>query len=315
MEENKLQALEDSIRAAAAPEPEVAKLKKQNSNLRTLCGFLAFCLLVTLGITAVTLVQRFSETTDKPQDPANRIRVGGSWLDVLEGLNPNGRKVSQFTVGTDGRICYSGPEQTLFGIDVSHHQGKINWSAVASDGVDFALIRMGYRGYSEGGLWTDSSFHYNLEQAGKNGIAIGLYFFSQAITVEEAREEANYLLEGLGDTEITGPIVFDWEPIADSDARTDYVKRQELTDIADAFCSVIEDAGHPAMVYFNQETGYFHYDLSRLQDYGFWLAEYKSYPSFYYDFDMWQYTSTGRVAGIEGSVDLNMCFGDYFSAG
>ena len=295
--------------------PELEKLKKQNILLRLICGLLVVCLLLSLGVTGFVLTQRFKPSGTGDVNRDGQIRVGDSWLDILEGLKPSSLKSEYFTRDARGRIQYSGPEQPLFGIDVSHHQGKINWPAVASDGVSFALIRMGYRGYSQGGLMTDSSFRYNLEQAQSSGIAVGLYFFSQAVTVEEAREEADFLLEALGDTVITGPIVFDWEHIADSDARTDYVKRETLTDMAAAFCDTVEAAGHRAMIYFNQELGYFHYDLSRLGDYGFWLAEYKEHPSFYYDFDIWQYSSTGRVAGIEGSVDLNLCFGDYFTAG
>lgn len=314
MEENKVELPEQSAQTGAPPDPQLEKLKKQNRLLGLICGLLAFCLLVSLGCTAWVLSQRIKGGDQHGVDRSGQIRVGDTWLDILEGLKPSGRKAEQFVIGSDGRITYTGG-QALFGIDVSHHQGKINWAAAAADGVDFALIRMGYRGYSEGGIFTDSSFAYNLDQAQKQGVAVGLYFFSQAITVEEAEEEARYLLAGLGDTVITGPIVFDWEEIAGTDARTDYVKRETLTDMAAAFCAVIEEAGHKAMVYFNQETGYFHYDLSRLEQYGFWLAEYKSHPSFYYDFDIWQYSSTGRVAGIQGSVDLNLCFGDYFSAG
>jgi len=315
MEEKLQETLQQSIETVSAPQPEVLRLRKQNKLLRLICGLLAFCLLLSLGITAWTVTQRRKPTGSAEPNREGQIRIGDTWLDILEGLKPSSLKAEQFVLGADGRISYSGEPRPLFGIDVSHHQGRINWSAVAADGVEFALIRMGYRGYSQGGIMTDKSFAYNLEQAQSSGIAVGLYFFSQAVTVEEAQEEARYLLAGLGDTQIAGPIVFDWEEIAGTDARTDYVKRETLTDMAAAFCAEIESAGHKAMVYFNQETGYFHYDLSRLEQYGFWLAEYKSHPSFYYDFDIWQYSSTGRVAGIEGSVDLNLCFGDYFAAG
>lgn len=302
--------------AAESPDPELALLKKQNRRLGLLCGLLALGLVLSLAITGFLLTRRIKQYSAPAQpDREGQIRIGDTWLDILEGLKPSGRKPEHFTKTADGRILYSGPEQPLFGIDVSHHQGKINWPAVAADGVDFALIRMGYRGYSQGGLMTDSSFRYNLEQATQNGIAVGLYFFSQAVTVEEAQQEAAFVLEALGDTPITGPIVFDWEHIADADARTDYVNRENLTDMADAFCRAIREAGHAPMIYFNQELGYFHYDLSRLGEYGFWLAEYKSHPSFYYDIHIWQYTSAGRITGIEGSVDLNLCFGDYFTAG
>ena len=188
--------------------PELERLRRHNKRLKLICGLLAFCLTLSLGVAAFVLSQRFkpSSGTREP-NREGQIRVGDSWLDILEGLNSSSLKREHFTRDQNGRIQYSGPEQPLFGIDVSHHQGKINWPAVASDGVSFALIRMGYRGYSQGGLAMDSSFAYNLEQAQSSGIAVGLYFFSQAITVEEAREEAAFLLEVLGDTKIAGPIV------------------------------------------------------------------------------------------------------------
>ena len=136
-----------------------------------------------------------------------------------------------------------------------------------------------------------------------------MYYFSQAITVEEAREEAAYVIEQVKDYDLTYPVVFDWERQNYAGSRTQTVPSvSTMCKMANAFCEDITAAGYEAMVYFNPSEGYKQYDLSQLMDYPFWLAQYNSVPTFYYDFDMWQYTSTGRVPGISGNVDINLRF-------
>ena len=134
-----------------------------------------------------------------------------------------------------------------------------------------------------------------------------VYFFSQAITPEEAEAEAAYILNAIDGYTVTYPIAFDWEPIAPgSNARTEGLDRETLTRCAAAFCRKVEEAGYRPAVYFNQTLGYLRYDLRELTDYDLWLAEYDSKPDFYYHFDLWQYSHTGQVAGIEGNVDLDL---------
>ena len=131
----------------------------------------------------------------------------------------------------------------------------------------------------------------------------------RAITVEEAREEAAYVIEQVKDYDLTYPVVFDWERQNYAGSRTQTVPSvSTMCKMANAFCEDITAAGYETMVYFNPSEGYKQYDLSQLMDYPFWLAQYNSVPTFYYDFDMWQYTSTGRVPGISGNVDINLRF-------
>ena len=178
---------------------------------------------------------------------------------------------------------------------------------MAADGIDFAILRLGYRGYTEGGLFMDQKFSQNLQGALEAGLDVGVYFFSQAITPEEAEAEAAYILNAVEGYEITYPIAFDWETMAPgNNARTNGLDGETLTRCAAAFCEKIEGAGYCPAVYFNQSLGYLHYDLRDLTDYDLWLAEYDSKPDFYYHFDLWQYSHTGTVAGIEGSVDLDL---------
>ena len=194
------------------------------------------------------------------------------------------------------------------GVDVSSHQGEIDWAQVADAGVDFAMIRVGYRGYTEGGLFPDAAFSANIQGALDAGLSVGVYFFSQAVTTQEAEEEARFLLDAVSGYSITLPVVFDWEFVLGETARTDNVDRDTLTECALAFCRVIRRAGYQPGVYFNQSQGYLNYRFADLADCGLWLAEYGDTPTFYYGFQMWQYTETGALPGISGPVDLDICF-------
>ena len=196
---------------------------------------------------------------------------------------------------------------SLVGINVNYKNGEIDWTQVAENGVDFAMIRLGYRGYGTGRIVTDTYFETNLKGALENDIEVGVYFFSQAINEEEAMEEAQYCMDLLQDYDITYPIVFDWEPYDSSlNPRTDGLSDEMLTKCAVAFCQAVEDGGYESMVYSNLTYFYLHYDLTQLVDFPLWLAQYNETPTFYYHFSMWQYSSTGTVPGIEGNVDLNI---------
>lgn len=210
----------------------------------------------------------------------------------------------------DGFIHCSQSPVSLVGVDVSSHQGVIDWQAVADAGVDFAIIRVGYRGYTTGGINEDERYYANMEGALAAGLDVGVYFYSQAISTQEAREEAQFVLDRLGGYEITYPIIFDWEQ-GDQEERTDNVDNETLTNCAIAFCDAIETYGYRAGCYFNQSFGYDRFDLRELEDYDFWLAEYNTHQSFLYDVELWQYTNMGTVPGIDATVDLNLCFVDY----
>ena len=214
---------------------------------------------------------------------------------------------SLFVTDERGRITYEGEGYTcLTGIDVSEHQYDIDWQKVAADGIDFAIIRTGYRGYTSGGLYEDKYFRQNMEGALKAGLQVGVYFFSQATSRREAREEAAYVLEQIKDYNVTLPVVFDME-ILSEDYRTYNMSRRTLYGATRAFCEDVKAAGYEPMIYMTQYLGYQKYTLRELTDYGFWFAEYYvDYPSFVYDIDMWQYSDTGSVAGVSGNVDMDV---------
>lgn len=197
------------------------------------------------------------------------------------------------------------------GIDVSSFQGDIDWDEVKADGVDFAMIRVGYRGYGSGAIMEDEYFHANIKGAIAAGIKVGVYFFSQAITEEEAIEEAEFVLKHIKDYDITYPVAYDMELIPHDTARTDTLTGRQITDHTIAFCETIKDAGYKTCVYANRRFLVLKLDLSRLAAYDTWYAAYVSYPDYPYDFKMWQFTDTGSVDGIEGNVDINISFVDY----
>lgn len=234
---------------------------------------------------------------------------GQMWVTALDGL-----EVSAFTEEDfirDGQyIEYRGEGYTtLRGIDVSEHQKEIDWQAVREDGVEFAIIRAGYRGYGEGGLAEDIFFRQNIEGALKAGLKVGVYFFSQAIDTDEAREEAEFLLGLIGNYYIELPVFYDWETVSTvGETRTEGIDIEKITDNCLAFSEVVKNVGYEPGVYFYRSQGYHDYQLERLADLHFWSAAPGDYPDFYYAHSVWQYSYTGVVSGVEGSVDLNILF-------
>ncbi len=204
-----------------------------------------------------------------------------------------------------------GKTLSIKGIDISKYQKTIDWKKVAADGVKYAIIRVGYRGYDQGGLIEDDLFDANVKGALQNDVAVGVYFVSQAITVEEAIQEAEFVLDNIRAYNITWPVVLDLEDAASKDARTANLTKEEHTDFAIAFCETIKEAGYTPMLYSNIRWFMEELDLERLAEYDKWLAQYFNRPFFPYALQMWQYTSSGRVDGITGNVDLNLCFTDY----
>ena len=277
---------------------------------------------ITLGISVTALIASCAalvlalrpdapeEIPEELETPAGMVQYRDQILPVMAGVDVN--QYDLFCFGVDERGWRTYKENGLSarqGIDVSAYQGEIDWKQVADSGVEFAMIRCGYRGYGKGTINEDEQFHANMKGALDAGLDVGVYFFSQAINTWEAREEAAFVLDAIADYPVTYPVVFDWEPIAGvSSARTNGLSAEAITDCAGIFCDLVEQAGYDPAIYFNQDLGYLSYRLDVLEERDFWLAEYNQRPSFYYHFDLWQYTHKGSVPGIEGDVDLNLDF-------
>lgn len=219
-----------------------------------------------------------------------------------------------FAINDDGFLEYTGEDTSLQfykGIDVSRFQGEIDWEQVADYGIDFAIIRVGLRGSTEGKLLEDDTFEYNIENAIANGINVGVYFYSQAVSEEEAQEEAQFVLDLIEPYDITYPVVLDIESADSTSARTNELNQSQYTAIAQTFCSTVEGAGYEAVIYGNVKSFTLLLDAKQLSDYDTWIAYYGT-PLYYpYKFGMWQYSSTGSIPGIDGDVDLNISIIDY----
>lgn len=251
------------------------------------------------------------------------IYYNGSKLDIWDGVSASSLDIDAFEWGEEGaqRLSYTGDdvEDARFGIDISAYQNRnqpdynIDWEAVADDDVDFVFARIALRGTSSGALYADEYYERNIDGAMDAGIDTGVYIFSQAISVEEAIEEAEFVIDLLDGRELTGPVAYDWE-MKDSSYRVYGIDPAVATAAAVAFCQRIEAAGYEAAVYFSTYVGYIKYDLSQMTDWGFWHPAYKyessdtNYPTFYYQMDYWQYTDSALVDGIIGRVDGNIQF-------
>lgn len=255
---------------------------------KVLLAFLAAALVIAVGTTVYLLCA--PEQTE-PSEP------------IVPTAAENEYEPDAFVM-RDGFLHYE-EAPYMIGMDVSTHQGLIDWQAVADAGVEFAILRVGYRGSTEGKLYEDEQFRENFAGARAAGLKIGVYFFSQALTAEEAEEEAAFACRLLDGEKLDLPVFYDWEEVSGG-SRVESAAAVPMTDCAIAFCETVERKGYTAGVYFNQNYGYGHLELEQLQDYTLWLAEYGDSPSFRYHFDCLQYTDSGTVNGIEGSVDLDL---------
>lgn len=216
-----------------------------------------------------------------------------------------------YNLYTDGEFKYYEDDQytSLIGIDVSSHQGKIDWTQVKNAGIEFAYIRCGYRGYQTGDINPDETFTYNIEQAIANGIAVGVYFFSQATNQDEAKQEAEFTLKCIAPYEIDLPVVYDFEKAGGLFGRAYYQSKDVTTENAVLFCHMVQKNGYEAMIY--NSTNLFDklFNMEYIQEFHMWVAHYNTpYPTYPYTYEIWQYTDQGTVPGIEEPVDMDLMF-------
>lgn len=212
------------------------------------------------------------------------------------------------------------------GVDISKTDDYVDYDKLKAAGVDYVMLRLGQRGYHSGELTYDENFEDNYKRATEAGLPVGIYFYSQAVTKEEAIDEADFLLttislnavsengvydDNLAKSTIKYPIVFYMEDVKGDDARTDDLTQMARTNIAIAFMDAIEDAGYSSMLYGNKEWLIKKYSLGTLDGYDLWLSEEEDMPSFPYKFQMWNYTKHGKINGIQGDASLSISFRDY----
>lgn len=291
--------------------------------------FSLICAAVALFVVIVTVIIVFftrdssDEEPDSGTEPSRLIPEGMRLVDdiydgevIIPDFDVPELKYDRekFSAGEDGVIRY---KDAVMGIDVSEFQGEVDWYAVKAAGVEFAFIRAGYRGMTQGLLTEDSHFAQNFQNAGSAGVKRGVYFFSQAVTELEAIAEAEFVLEKLDGEKLEYPVVFDWEPpspsedLPESSLRAHGCSGETVTKCAEAFCKRVKEGGYIPCVYFNKHQSYNFYDLEKLRDYDFWYAEYNPLPSTVYNFRTWQYSDAGNIPGIETTVDLDICMEPY----
>ncbi len=286
--------------------------------------------LVCLLLLAISAAGGQRKAEKKEQDSATGIRIeekDGKEYFIFQDVKENSYR-AELLENVPKNIydfsCLSTDEDTGFkkyndekngitskmGIDVSEFQGgDIDWKQVKDSGIEFVIVRIGYRAYGESGeLVKDDMFEQNIEGALDAGLEVGVYFFSQAITPGEAVEEAEFVLDLIRPYKITGPVVYDTEEIKGDTARTDGNTRQEFTNYCKVFCDTVEHAGYDSMIYANMKWMAFTLDMEELTDYDFWYADYHELPQNPYDYTIWQYSETGAVPGINANVDLNIWF-------
>ena len=295
--------------------------KRKRGAARAVVLLVVFAAVLTLSVTLLVSACSRPASGPEPENPGvtgeegpettgNLVTYGSQELPELGSVALNPYDPAKFR-WEGGRLLYEdAATPTWFGIDVSAHREELDWSAVKAAGVDFAMLRIGWRGNTEGKVYLDEYFERNYEHAKAAGLHVGVYFYSQAISREEAVEEAEAVLKWLDGRELDYPVVYDWEYVS-SEARTANVDGDTLDACANAFCETIAAAGYYPMIYFYQDIAYLKYDLSEINRYDFWLAEYNEIPTFHYDFKMLQYSASGKIEGVEDGVDFNISFVDY----
>lgn len=256
---------------------------------------------------AIVTVFVLSVLPEKPEAPQETTATVPTTTEAPFVPTPNPYSPTDFTVVDDEMICIT--DDAAKGIDVSQHQGDIDWQQVRQAGFEFVILRIGGRGWGEAGtLYIDDRAQEYYRDAKDAGLKIGAYFFSQAITPEEAREEARFTLEQLEGWELDLPVAFDWEYMGE-DARTAGIEQDTLTECVVAFCQEIEKTGRETMLYTNPHHAGVGLDLEALDGMNVWIALYSEEMSYPYYITAWQYTDCGTVPGIEGDVDINLYFG------
>lgn len=236
--------------------------------------------------------------------PKSKVSSVKSSEDAETNKKTGGDKVSQ----TQAQTMFENVGQKSMGIDVSHHQGKIDWAQVRASGVEFAIIRAGYRGQTSGGIYEDAYFKTNMKGAISNGIKVGVYFYSTAINETEALEEAAWVVKKIAPYSVTYPVVYDFEDF--NSKRCVNVGGAEATRNANTFLNYVKSNGYEPMMYANKN------DITKRMSRSsfsckFWLAHYTSQTDYTGNVNMWQYTSKGTVPGISGWVDMNIAYFNY----
>ncbi len=284
-------------------------------------------LAVILALVAILVVVIVTTLMQGPRDSSVELVSETSTEYIVNDLYEGNMNIPKFNIPGNSYKPDSFSEQkgivtykdgvSEVGINVNQKKGDIDWAQVAANGVDYAMIRVGYRNYGDGKLLPDEKFADNIKGATEAGLPVGVYFYSKAVTDAEAEDEATFVLEQIREYSVTYPVAFYWEydlqsdGSLDQDSRTKQCNGDQVTGFIDTFCKKIKASGRTASFYCDKSMGYEKLDLERLSGYEMWYAEFRTVPSFFYDFGMWQYTKEGSVPGISEKVPINLSLKKY----
>lgn len=310
---------------AAAEQEHAQNIQLENSVEDLLSGS-------TLTADDLDIWDRSPETTvsedeqEEPSPPADKDDPATDGLHTLI-VHDNGEEewvsINQYLARNDydySGLVYQKPLMKYYenntrvsyvGVDISKTQDYVDFYELKRAGIEFVMLRIGQRGYSSGEITMDEYFMDNLKRASDAGLDVGVYFFSQAVTVEEAEEEAQFVIDTLSENKIQYPVVFSMDTIPNEVSRIDSLDKMERTNIALAFMDKIRENGYFPMIYGDKEWLIQKLSLGSMIGYDVWLSQEKDIPDYPYQFVMWQYTTHGSVAGIAGDANMNICFIDY----
>lgn len=282
----------------------------------------AFIAVISFLLTIIIVLGIYF-SLQKPQEPVSKTGiqklekdadVGNIWIkDLYEGsiqipsydIPLNKYDANKFSSDEQGVMKY---EDSKLGVIVNGNTSNdVDWGKVKSSGVSFVMLRVGLRDYITGEVYIDQTFKENLDSAVAAGLDIGVYFYSHAVTEDEVLQEAQAVLEQIKNVQIKYPICIKWAHGKDVDMtqlRTANTSTEEISKMAELFCRTIKAQGYEAGFYTEKTYGYEVFDLTAFTDYNIWYSEYRTVPSFYYDFQIWEYTSEATVPGIDGTVKM-----------
>lgn len=259
------------------------------------------------------------EEEEKEQDPSRdgkhtKVTLANGeeeWVLINPYLEQNTYDYTKLKMKNDLASYADGKTFSYVGADLSKYNGEVDFVTLKQSGISFVMLRLGMRGYGSGEIMLDEKFTDYMTKASEAGLDIGVYFYSQALTEEEAAQEADFVIQNLANYQITYPVAFDMEYVPNDTARVEALNREEKTKVAKVFLDTVKNAGYKPMVYGTKEWLLKQVDLTKLTDYDIWLSQQEEVPDYPYKFQMWQYTGEGSLVGADGDLNLNISFVDY----
>ena len=264
-----------------------------------------------------SLNKNSKDDTDKDKDKEGYLAVTDekgkkTYYEILEDVPVNDYDLENDLLNENGMLSYKdNKREAIKGVDLSKYNGTVDFNVLKDKDVKFVMLRLGSRGYGTGSISLDEKFVEYAQNAQLAGLQIGAYFYSQAVNEMEAIEEANYIVGAVSGFSVKYPIAIDIESVSGDEARTDKLTSKERTAVVKTFCDTVKGYGYKPIIYATRDMLIAGLDLVELEDYDVWLADENVPTDYPYRFAMWQYNKKGKIDGISGDIDLNLCFINY----